>query len=87
MTILDAPAAVLSVSSTRSRYAHPADHSPAPVDASSQNIGSLAAYPFAPYLSDGIGQRPAIFIGATIMIAAVAIQSAATNIGMFIAAR
>lgn len=52
-----------------------------------QNIGSLAAYPFAPYLSDGIGRRPAIFIGATIMIAAVAIQSAATNIGMFIAAR
>lgn len=84
---MDVLAAVPSVSSTRSRYAHLATHPSAPAHASSQNIGSLAAYPFAPYLSDGIGRKPAIFIGATIMIAAVAIQSAATNIGMFIAAR
>ena len=53
----------------------------------SQNIGSLAAYPFAPYLSDGIGRKLTIFIGATIMLAAVAVQSAAHNLNMFIAAR
>ncbi len=52
-----------------------------------QNIGSLAAYPFAPYLSDGLGRRRTIWIGATIMIAGVAIQSASQNLGMFIAAR
>ncbi|KAJ3559384.1 hypothetical protein NM688_g380 [Phlebia brevispora] len=45
------------------------------------------AYPFAPYLSDGIGRRITIWIGATIMLCAVAIQSAAQNINMFIAAR
>ena len=33
-----------------------------------QNIGALAAYPFSPYLSDGLGRRPAIIIGASIMI-------------------
>jgi len=52
-----------------------------------QNIGSLAAYPFAPYLSDGLGRRPAIWIGATIMLVAVILQSAAHNWGMFIGAR
>lgn len=54
---------------------------------SGQNIGALAAYPFAPYLSDGIGRRLTIWIGATIMLAAVAVQSAATTLDMFIAAR
>ncbi|PPR00155.1 hypothetical protein CVT24_005056 [Panaeolus cyanescens] len=52
-----------------------------------QNIGCLAAYPFAPYLSDGLGRRPAIFIGATIMIIATAIQTASISVGMFIGAR
>ncbi|KAI0792413.1 hexose transporter [Abortiporus biennis] len=52
-----------------------------------QNIGSLAAYPFAPYLSDGIGRRPTVWIGATIMLVAVVLQSAAQNWGMFIGAR
>lgn len=52
-----------------------------------QNIGSLAGYPFAPYLSDGLGRRPAVWIGATIMLVAVALQSAAQNWGMFIGAR
>ena len=52
-----------------------------------QNIGSLAAYPFAPYLSDGIGRRLTVFIGATIMLAAVGIQTGASNLNMFIAAR
>lgn len=52
-----------------------------------QNIGSLAAYPFSPYLSDGIGRRPTVFLGATIMCAATAIQTASQNVHMFIGAR
>lgn len=54
---------------------------------SPQNIGSLAGYPFAPYLADGIGRRGTVFIGAFIMCIAVAIQTAAQSIGMFIGAR
>ncbi|OBZ67382.1 Lactose permease [Grifola frondosa] len=52
-----------------------------------QNIGSLAGYPFAPYLSDGIGRRPTIWIGALVMLVGVAVQSASHNIGTFIGAR
>ncbi|GBE83821.1 Lactose permease [Sparassis crispa] len=52
-----------------------------------QNIGSLAGYPFAPYVSDGLGRRPAIWIGATIMLVGVAVQAAANSLGMFIGAR
>ncbi|KAJ7480931.1 hexose transporter [Mycena latifolia] len=36
-----------------------------------QNIGALAGYPFAPYMSDGIGRRPTsvgMFIGARFLI-------------------
>ena len=52
-----------------------------------QNIGSLAAYPAAPYMSDGIGRRGTIFFGAFIMIAATCVQTAAQTVGMFIGAR
>ncbi|KAF5390833.1 hypothetical protein D9757_004450 [Collybiopsis confluens] len=52
-----------------------------------QNIGSLAAYPFAPYLSDGIGRRLTVFIGALIMCVGTAIQSASQSEGMFVGAR
>ncbi|KAG6835653.1 hypothetical protein H0H93_016094 [Arthromyces matolae] len=52
-----------------------------------QNIGSLAAYPFAPYLSDGIGRRRTITLGAFIMVIATVLQTAAQNFGMFIGAR
>ncbi|KAI0918594.1 hypothetical protein AcV5_002542 [Taiwanofungus camphoratus] len=52
-----------------------------------QNIGSLAGYPFAPYLSDGIGRRPTIWIGATIMIIGVSVQTASHSLSMFIGAR
>ncbi|EJC97789.1 hexose transporter [Fomitiporia mediterranea MF3/22] len=52
-----------------------------------QNIGSLGAYPFAPYLSDGIGRRPTIFFGALLMCAATAIQTASNSVRMFIGAR
>ena len=33
-----------------------------------QNIGALAGLPFAPYLSDGIGRRAAVLLGAGIMV-------------------
>ena len=52
-----------------------------------QNIGSLAAYPFAPYSSDGLGRKLTVWMGATIMIAGVAVQAAAHNLNMFYAAR
>jgi len=52
-----------------------------------QNIGALAAYPFAPYLSDGIGRRPTVFIGAVIMCLATAVQGASQSVGMFVGAR
>ncbi|KAJ3739943.1 hexose transporter [Lentinula detonsa] len=52
-----------------------------------QNIGSLAAYPFAPYLSDGIGRRRTVILGASIMLLAAIIQAAAQSVGMFIGAR
>lgn len=52
-----------------------------------QNIGSLAAYPFAPYLSDGLGRRGAIWIGAVIMLVGVGVQAGAYSLGMFIGAR
>lgn len=52
-----------------------------------QNIGCLAAYPFSPYLVDGMGRRFSISLGAAIMIAATVIQSASQSVGMFIGAR
>ncbi|KAF7360978.1 MFS domain-containing protein [Mycena sanguinolenta] len=52
-----------------------------------QNIGSLAGYPFAPYLCDGIGRRPTVFIGASMMVIATAIQTASQSVEMFIGAR
>lgn len=52
-----------------------------------QNIGALAGYPFAPYLSDGIGRRQTVFFGAVIMLSATALQTTAQSIGMFIGAR
>ncbi|KAG6335511.1 hypothetical protein ID866_3583 [Astraeus odoratus] len=52
-----------------------------------QNIGALAGYPFAPYLSDGIGRRKTVFLGATIMLVATALQTASQSVRMFIGAR
>lgn len=53
----------------------------------SQNIGSVAAYPFSPYVSDGLGRRAAVILGATIMCVATVIQTASHSVGMFIGAR
>ncbi|KAH8113763.1 hexose transporter [Phellopilus nigrolimitatus] len=52
-----------------------------------QNLGCLGAYPFAPYVSDGIGRRRTIFLGALIMCAATALQTASNSVKMFIGAR
>ncbi|KAG9313571.1 hexose transporter [Chiua virens] len=52
-----------------------------------QNIGALAGYPFAPYLSDGVGRRRAIWFGAAIMCVATAVQTGSQSVGMFIGAR
>jgi len=52
-----------------------------------QQIGSLGAYPFAPYLSDGMGRRKTILLGACIMVGATILQTASQSVGMFIGAR
>ncbi|KAF8591277.1 hexose transporter [Ramaria rubella] len=52
-----------------------------------QNIGALAGFPFAPYLTDWAGRRKAILLGAFLMIVGAVIQTAAQDLGMFIAAR
>ncbi|OJA10001.1 hypothetical protein AZE42_03823 [Rhizopogon vesiculosus] len=52
-----------------------------------QNIGSLCAYPFGSYMADGMGRRFSILFGATLMIAATAIQTASQSVQMFIGAR
>jgi len=52
-----------------------------------QNIGSLAAYPFSPYVADGLGRRAGIWIGAIIMIVGTILQTASHSFGQFIGAR
>jgi MFS family permease len=52
-----------------------------------QTFGSLAALPMTPYVADGLGRRTSIFIGALVMCIAIAVQTAANSLGMFVAAR
>lgn len=52
-----------------------------------QTFGSFAALPITPYVSDGLGRRTSIFIGALVLCVATAIQTTANSMGMFIAAR
>ncbi|KDQ59924.1 hypothetical protein JAAARDRAFT_175447 [Jaapia argillacea MUCL 33604] len=52
-----------------------------------QNIGSLCAYPFAPYLCDGWGRRKTVIFGALLMVGATILQTASQNVRMFIGAR
>jgi MFS family permease len=47
----------------------------------------LCAYPFGPYVADGMGRRFPIIFGASLMIAATAIQTASQSVQMFIGAR
>jgi len=50
-------------------------------------IGTLAAFPISPYVSDGLGRRPSIALGASIMTIATILQAASNSVGMFIGAR
>ncbi|KAG8681030.1 hypothetical protein FRC09_017805, partial [Ceratobasidium sp. 395] len=52
-----------------------------------QNIGSLAAIPFAPFISDRFGRRAGIILGCSCMFLATGLQAGAQNNGMFIAGR
>ncbi|KIM63741.1 hypothetical protein SCLCIDRAFT_1213888 [Scleroderma citrinum Foug A] len=52
-----------------------------------QSIGFLVGCPVAPYLSDGIGRRKTVFVGAVTMLVATAVQTASQSVHMFIAAR
>ena len=52
-----------------------------------QSVGSVCSLPYAPYLADSIGRKKTIFFGGCIVALGAALQSAAQNIGMFIAGR
>lgn len=52
-----------------------------------QSIGGIVGLPFAPFLNDRFGRRWTLWIGASIMIIGVALQTSAQNVGMFIACR
>ena len=53
-----------------------------------RGVAALAASClFSPYLSDGLGRRPAIVIGSSIMIVAIILQAASHSAGMSIGAR
>ncbi|CCO30295.1 hexose transporter, putative [Rhizoctonia solani AG-1 IB] len=52
-----------------------------------QNIGSLIAIPFAPYIADHFGRRTGIIVGCLCMFLATGLQAGAQNNGMFIAGR
>ncbi|KAF8527614.1 hexose transporter [Hysterangium stoloniferum] len=52
-----------------------------------QTIGSLAALPFAPFMTDWFGRRKAILLGASIMCLGAGVQASARNLGMFMGAR
>ncbi|OAL30003.1 hypothetical protein AYO22_01909 [Fonsecaea multimorphosa] len=52
-----------------------------------QSVGSICSLPYAPYLADSIGRKKTIFFGSCFVALGVALQTAAQNIGMFIAGR
>ncbi|KAG9316895.1 general substrate transporter [Chiua virens] len=52
-----------------------------------QNIGMLAAYPFSPYMTDGLGRRFSVFFGAAVMVGATILQASSQSVEMFIGAR
>ncbi|KAK7408885.1 hypothetical protein QQX98_008946 [Neonectria punicea] len=57
------------------------------VVSTSQTIGGVFCLPLAPYLTDKYGRRHPISLGSAILVLGAALQSAAVNIGMFIAGR
>ncbi|KAG9309327.1 putative hexose transporter [Chiua virens] len=52
-----------------------------------KTIGSLAAVPFSPYMTDGLGRRFSVFFGAAVMIIAAVLQTASQSVQMFIVSR
>lgn len=52
-----------------------------------QNVGQLVALPFCAWACDRYGRKPALLVSASILLIGVALQGAAQNVGMFIAAR
>ncbi|KAG2141195.1 general substrate transporter [Suillus bovinus] len=54
---------------------------------SAHSIGILSGTPFSPYVSDLLGRRAAMFIGAVVMLAGVLTQALSTNIQVFLGAR
>ncbi|KAK2028988.1 general substrate transporter [Colletotrichum zoysiae] len=52
-----------------------------------QNVGQLVALPFCAWFCDRFGRKPALLVSAAVLIVGVALQGAAQNVGMFIAAR
>ncbi|KAG1794728.1 uncharacterized protein BJ212DRAFT_1520411 [Suillus subaureus] len=45
-----------------------------------QNIGALSAYPFAPYMADGLGRCFSIIFGANLIIASTVTQTASSSL-------
>ncbi|KAJ5383250.1 hypothetical protein N7517_001161 [Penicillium concentricum] len=52
-----------------------------------QNVGQLVTMPICAISCDRFGRRPVLFAGAFVLLVGVALQAAAQNVGMFIAAR
>ncbi|KAG1750805.1 hypothetical protein EDB19DRAFT_1629015 [Suillus lakei] len=54
---------------------------------SAQGIGALSGIPFSPYVSDLLGRRATMFIGAIVVLAGVLTQALCTTVQVFIGAR
>ncbi|CCA69467.1 related to hexose transporter protein [Serendipita indica DSM 11827] len=52
-----------------------------------QSIGAFCAIPIAPYVSDGLGRRNGIAVGAFIVLIGAILQTATQNLGMFVGSR
>ncbi|KAJ3547442.1 hypothetical protein NM208_g1514 [Fusarium decemcellulare] len=52
-----------------------------------QVIGAIASLPIVPYVADRFGRRLPVFVGSLFALLGTALQTAATNIDMFIAGR
>lgn len=52
-----------------------------------QSIGAFCAIPISPYISDGLGRKNGIAIGAAIVLVGAILQTATQNLGMFVGSR
>lgn len=52
-----------------------------------QSIGAFCAIPLAPYVSDGLGRKAGILLGAIIVLIGAILQTCTQNLGMFVGAR